>query len=230
MNYFGDDSSATADTPWLAFDNLAIWDKVLHLGRPIQWSRGTVIRRPGDPARQMFLICTGLIKVCAISRCGLQRTLWLMGPGSLLGEAALFGHKPYQHEILALQESRAYEFSGPEFTREILTHHPDLSHQLLLNLATKSYISSSQMESSTFLTGSQRIAKLLNGLDELHKNKEVKISHALMAEILGMHRVTVSNAIRLFKKVGFLEETPQGIRVIDSFGLANFVESPTTAR
>lgn len=230
MKHSEDENSASADTPWLAFDNFAIWNKVLHLGRPITWTRGTTIRRPGDPADEVFLIRSGLIKVCAISRTGLQRTLWLMGRGSVLGEAALFGGKPYQHEILSLQDSCAYEFKGQTLTQEIFANHPDLSHQLLLNLASKSYISSSQMEGMTFLTGSQRVAQLLNGLNRIHNNAEIKVSHALMAEMLGIHRVTVSNAIRLFKKVGFLDETPQGVHVIDSFGLKNFVESPSTTR
>ncbi|MFT0532163.1 hypothetical protein ACMHYJ_04915 [Castellaniella hirudinis] len=46
--------------------------------------------QPGDPASHLFLIRAGLLKVSAISRNGLQRTLWLMGTGSVPREAAWF--------------------------------------------------------------------------------------------------------------------------------------------
>lgn len=217
------------DTPWLVFDNLSIWDKVLHLGRRVSWPSGRRVCGPGDPAKSIFLIRSGLVKVSAISREGVQRTLWLMGPGSVLGEAALFSNKPYRHDISVVDAGEAYEFPERAVTRDLLQSHPDLSRQLLINIAAKSYIGSSQIEDAVFLSGPQRVARLLCGLSQVHRSASLPVSHAAIAEMLGIHRVTVSNTISLFKRAGFLDETTQGIKVVDPAGMAAFTrDTPAT--
>lgn len=225
-----DDFKKSIDVPWLVFDNLLIWDKVLHLGRRVNWRRGDRIHGPGDAARSIFLICSGLIKVSAISREGMQRTLWLMGPGSVLGEAAMLSNKPYRHEISVVEAGTAYEFPTLVVMRDLLESHPDLSRQLLINIAAKSYIGSSQVEDAVFLNGPQRVARLLCGLDQVHGGASLPVSHAAIAEMLGLHRVTVSNAIGLFRRTGFLAETTHGIRIVDAGGLAAYAQDAPDMR
>lgn len=221
---------ASIDTPWVVFDTLSIWDEVLPLGRRVVWTRGDRIRGPGDPAHSIFLIRSGLIKVSAVSREGVQRTLWLMGAGSVLGEAALFSGKPYRHEISVLESGEAWEFSEQVLMQELLEKHPALSRQLLMNIAAKSYIGSSQVEDAVFLNGPQRVARLLYGLDQVRQTAGLPVSHAAMAEMLGLHRVTVSNAIGLLRRAGFLDETTHGIRVIDPAGLVAYAQDPSAER
>ncbi|MBB6082876.1 Crp/Fnr family transcriptional regulator [Castellaniella defragrans] len=221
------DPGASIDTPWLVFDNLPIWDEVLYLGRRVVWPRGARIRGPGDPAHGIFLIRSGLIKVSAVSREGMLRTLWLMGAGSVLGEAALLSGKPYRHEISVMEPAEAHEFPEPVVMRELLEKYPALSRQLLVNIAAKSYIGSSQLEDAVFLNGPQRVARLLYGLDQVHRSSSLPVSHLAIAEMLGLHRVTVSNAIGLLRRAGFLDETTHGIRVADPDGLAAYAQDPS---
>ncbi|MHA3903198.1 Crp/Fnr family transcriptional regulator [Castellaniella sp. WN] len=214
----------------MVFDNLSIWDDVLHLGRRVVWTRGERIRKAGDPAHGIFLIRSGLIKVSAVSREGVQRTLWLMGAGSVLGEAALLSGKPYRHEISVLESGEACEFSEQVLMRELLEKHPALSRQLLINIAAKSYIGSSQIEDAVFLNGPQRVARLLYGLGQVHRSSGLSVSHTAMAEMLGLHRVTVSNAVSLFRRAGFLDETTHGVRVVDPDGLAAYAQDSSGGR
>lgn len=218
---------ASIDVPWVVFDNLSIWDEVLPLGRRIVWTRGERIRDPGDPAHSVFLIRSGLIKVSAVSQEGVQRTLWLQGAGSVLGEAALLSGKPYRHEISALERVEAHEFPASVIMRDLFEKHPALSRQLLVNIAAKSYIGSSQVEDAVFLNGPQRVARLLYGLDRLHRSASLPVSHREIAEMLGLHRVTVSNAIGLLRRAGLLDETTHGIRVADPAGLVAYAQGPS---
>ena len=93
--------------PWIVFRDQNCWEDVLHLGRKVAWRAGAMIQRPEDEVAGIFLLRSGTIKVAAASPGGLQRTLWLMGEGSVLGEAAMFGRHPYMHEIVALEDCAA---------------------------------------------------------------------------------------------------------------------------
>lgn len=209
--------------PWIEFKDQSGWDKVLHLGRKVTWKNKHVIQSPEDDVPSIFLVRSGMIKVAAASREGLQRTLWLMGPGSVLGEAAMFGHKPYMHHITAMENCVAYEFSRHVVVGQILVHHPDLSEALLANLAAKCYIMSSQVEESTFLSVPQRLGRFLYGLCLARNSRHLPLSHAMIADLLGIHRVTVSNTVSALKRAGLLDEHTHDIVVTDINALAAFL-------
>ncbi len=209
--------------PWIEFKDQSGWDKALHLGRKVTWKSKHVIQSPEDAVPSIFLIRSGVIKVAAASREGLQRTLWLMGPGSVLGEAALFGHKLYMHHITAVEDCEAYEFSRKVVFEQILVKYPDLSQALLRNLATKCYIMSSQVEESTFLSVPQRLGRFFYGLCLARNSRHLPLSHATIADLLGIHRVTVSNTVSAMKRAGLLDEHTHDIVVTDINALAAFL-------
>jgi CRP-like cAMP-binding protein len=209
--------------PWMEVKDQAIWDKALPLGHKVVWKNKSVIQMPEDEVTSIFLIRQGVIKVAAASSEGLQRTLWLMGPGSILGEAALFAHRNNSHHISAMEDCIAYEFSKQVVVGEILVRYPDLAEALLTNLATKSYIMSTQVEESAFLTAAQRLGRFLYGLCLARNSRHLPLSHGVIAELLGLHRVTVSNTISALKRSGLLEEHTHEIVVVDINALAAFL-------
>ncbi|TAM85159.1 Crp/Fnr family transcriptional regulator [bacterium] len=212
--------------PWIEFENQSNWDEALHLGRKVTWRRGATIDAPDDQANSIFLIRQGVVKVAAASRDGLQRTLWLMGPGSVLGEAAMFARsslRAYRHQVTAVEHCITHEFPRQVVINEILGRYPAISKALLSNLAAKSYIMSTQLEESLFLSVPQRLGRFLYGLCLARNSRHLTLSHAVIAELLGLHRVTVSNAIRILKRAGLLEDRAHGIVVADIHALAAFL-------
>ncbi len=216
----------SADIPWIFFEDQSPWDAVLPLGRQLSWPRKHIVRYPGDAAKSIFLIRSGTLKVSAGNGDGLQRTLWFMGGGSLLGEAALFGGKPYQHYVTAVEDSTAIEFSEAVVHEEILARHPELARLLLVNLAAKSYITSTQVEDVVFLTAPQRIGRFIVGFVQARNSQHLPFTHTAIAELLGIHRVTVSNTLSFFRRAGMIDETDHGITVKDSEALRDFVSNP----
>ncbi|MTJ81390.1 MAG: Crp/Fnr family transcriptional regulator [Telmatospirillum sp.] len=215
--------------PWIESKNQEIWDKALHLGRKVVWKNKSVVQAPDDEVNSIYLIRQGVIKVAAASSEGLQRTLWLMGPGSILGEASLFSNRRNSHHISAMEECVAYEFSKQVVVGEILVRYPDLAEALLTNLANKSYIMSTQVEESAFLSVPQRLGRFLYGLCLARNSRHLPLSHAVIAELLGLHRVTVSNTVSALKRTGLLEDHTHEIVVADINALAAFLisdESP----
>lgn len=215
-----DKAAGSPIIPWMEFKDQDRWDKALHLGRKIIWKAKAPIQSPDDEVTSIFLIRQGFIKVSAASSDGVQRTLWFMGPGSILGEAALFAGQRNTHHIAAVEDCVAYEFSKRCVVDDILVHYPDLGEALLTNLATKSYIMSTQVEESTFLSAYRRICRFFYGLCLQRGSRQISLSHTVIAELLGLHRVTVSNAIRDLKRRGLLDENGHDILVADLDALA----------
>ncbi|MCO5158777.1 MAG: Crp/Fnr family transcriptional regulator [Aquamicrobium sp.] len=208
--------------PWIVFRDQSCWDAVLHLGRKVAWRAGAVIQRPEDEVAGIFLLRSGTIKVAAASAGGLQRTLWLMGEGSVLGEAALFGRHPYMHEIVALEDCTAVEFPRAVVMDALLAHHPEVSAALLSNMAAKCYIMSTQVEDTTFLSAAQRLGRFLYGVCLTRGTRHVRLSHATIADLLGLHRVTVSNTVSALRRAGLIEDRTHDIVVADMARLAAF--------
>ena len=217
----------STDVPWLFFEDQSAWDAVLPLGREVFWPRKAIVRHPGDDANSIFLIRSGTLKVAAGSCDGLQRTLWFMGAGSLLGEAAMFSGKPYQHYVTAVEDSAAVEFAQDVVLDHILGRHPELSRLLLVNLAAKSYITSTQVEDVAFLTAPQRIGRFLFGFSQARDSLQLPLTHTTIAELLGIHRVTVSNALGAFRRIGILDETEHCITLKNIEALQAFVSDPS---
>lgn len=210
--------------PWITFPDQGCWEGVLHLGRKVEWKAGDVIQRPEDAVSAIFLLRSGTIKVAAASAGGLQRTLWLMGEGSVLGEAAMFGRHPYMHEIVATEDCVAFEFSRATVMETLLPRHPAVSAALLSNMAAKCYIMSTQVEDTTFLSAPQRLGRFLYGVCLARGARHVPLSHATIADLLGLHRVTVSNAISALRRAGLLQNRTHDIIVADVARLARFIE------
>ena len=217
----------STDVPWLFFEDQSAWDAVIPFGKDVFWPRKTIVRHPGDEAKSIFLIRSGTLKVAAGSCDGLQRTLWFMGAGSVLGEAAMFSGKPYQHYVTVVEDSAAVEFSQDVVLDHILGRHPELSRLLLVNLAAKSYITSTQIEDVAFLTAPQRIGRFLFGLCQARNSLQLPLTHTTIAELLGIHRVTVSNALGVFRRTGILDETDHCITLKDIEALKAFVSDPS---
>lgn len=213
--------------PWIAFPDQSCWEEVLHLGRKVAWKAGAVIQRPEDEVSGIFLLRSGVIKVAAASPGGLQRTLWLMGEGSVLGEAAMFGRHPYMHEIVAVEDCAAVGFPRAAVMDVLLARHPAISAALLSNMAAKCYVMSTQVEDTTFLSAAQRLARFLYGVCLTRGGNRVALSHATIADLLGLHRVTVSNAVSALRRDGLLEDATHDIVVTDLARLAAFIEGGT---
>lgn len=223
MNMHSAEFGHSPIVPWIEFRDQTCWDKVLHLGRKIAWKPKSFIQRPDDEVNGIYLLRSGMIKVAAASREGLQRTLWLMGPGSILGEAAMFGHHPYMHHITTMEECVGYEFSKRTVIEQLLPQHPAISVALLSNIASKCYILSSQIEDSTFLSVPQRLGRFFYGLCLARNSRHLPLSHATIAELLGIHRVTVSNTVSALKRTGLLDDDTHEIIISDINALAAFL-------
>jgi CRP/FNR family transcriptional regulator, cyclic AMP receptor protein len=72
----------------------------------VEYPRGTVLFREGDPCDAVFVVCSGRIKVSVTSREGRTMILRIADAGDVLGMSAALGDEPFEVTAESLEPSR----------------------------------------------------------------------------------------------------------------------------
>lgn len=206
--------------PWIMTQLHVDWQTVLPLGFPKTWPKKSLVHDIADPASEVVLILEGLLTIVALGSNGGQRTIGILGPGSVLGEAAFFCDFAYRHKIRCVEPCKGVIFKR-DAVLNIIHNNNNLMLYLFRNLAMKSYMMSTQLECTTFMTCEQKIAHFLYHVAVEQQKKswiyEIVSRRSLVtiSELLGLHRVTVTKTINSFKKDGILKKDVDGIDVCD---------------
>jgi hypothetical protein len=95
------------------------------IGIMMSHARGAKLFTEGDPARNVFVICFGQVKISSTSRDGKTMILKIAGPGDVMGLSAVLANVP--HEVTAeaiepcqvktVRQAGVCRFSGPPRNR-----------------------------------------------------------------------------------------------------------------
>lgn len=217
--------------PWLVSPEHEDWKKVEHLGRPMRWGRKSVVYDIGAPSSEIVLIREGLLRIIALGYNGEQRTIGILGPGSLLGESSLFCGVENQHVIRVVEPCTGVVFGKDVVFDEIISNYPSLTVCMCRNMATKSYIMSTQLECTTFMTSEQKIAHFLYHLASEQKRgtplyqRLARLPLVTIGELLGLHRVTTTNIVNGLRREGILASDTAHLKVCDVGGLVDILHA-----
>lgn len=212
-------------------DSSGIWEKVLPLGEEKRWSRKKILYDFGDAVDGIILITEGMVKIVASDWNGNLRSIGILGPGSVLGEAAFFHDHAYKHMICCVESGVGMIFSRKIILEHIIPAFPDILLYIMRNLAKKSYMMSTQLECVSFLACEQLIALFLYHLGvEQEKDSRIYLKLAAsslitVGELLGMHRVTVTRIVNAFKREGLISLASGKIHINDMAALVRVIYS-----
>jgi len=185
-------------------------------GEIVSKYKGTHLFREGDVADACFIIEEGdveLYRVVGAERSVVSR----IGPGSVVGDIAMFQERPYLSSARAITATRVLRLERGRLI-PLLMARPVLAMRWLVN-------GLSQLESTQ-----RRIIRLMNrtvieqvaGLldDEVDSYGDVLLSQAAIAELLGVSRQSVNEALTVLRKDGAIETGYRRITVVDADRLA----------
>jgi CRP-like cAMP-binding protein len=178
--------------------------------------KGTHLFREGDFANACFIIEEGEVELYRTS--GSDRSVVSrIGPGSVVGDIAMFQERPYLSSARALRTTKVLQLERDRLI-PLLLARPILAMRWLVN-------GLSQLESTQ-----QRIIRLMNRtvleqvagllLDEQDSYGEVLLSQAAIAELLGASRQSVNEALARLRKEGSIDTGYRRITVVEEDGLA----------
>jgi CRP-like cAMP-binding protein len=179
---------------------------------------GKVLFRQGDPPSALFCLEKGRIRVATLGHDGAQTVLREMGPGDLIGCAAVFRLVPYPATAVAVSESTAMAWAAEDFLR-LMRQFPQLGENALAIVGERTLQMLDRVRLANTGTAEQRVAAaLLQALgDSREKSKEriVHLSRQELAEFSGVTLFSVSRFIAKWTRERIVEGGRRRIAILD---------------
>lgn len=172
---------------------------------------GTHLFKEDEPALAAFLVESGEVEVYRGSGNN-RRVVSRVGPGSVLGDIAMFRNTPYISSAQAVGRVRAFRFDRDRLLPE-LGKHPAICMRWLV--AGLSQLEETQRRVIHLMhkTVLGQVSDLL--LEEADLRGEVHFSQSTIATLLGVSRQSVNEALGRLRDQDVVETGYRYIRVID---------------
>lgn len=208
-------------SPWIGAQN-RIWQSVLYLGQKRCYNKGSVILAIGQPIDHLYYLHTGQVKYFTISSEGNEKIMWYLDKGNVFGAAPFFDKRPVANAITAIEKCEVYCFPRSYFNDEIVPKYPELVTNLIQSMAYKTRLAVNRGGDAACLLS--RVSKILFYVAQRQSNNQAigkvvcpkGISQQELAFILGVHRVTLNNAIAQLKREGIIGHIGKRNLVINS--------------
>jgi len=224
-----DISLCSSASPWISSSGRE-WEPVLYLANKKEYGKYAIIIDIGDEVNHLYYLKKGQIKMTALSKSGIEQTIWHIDAPNVFGEVPFFHRQPCKFQILATTSCEVYSFNR-EFVLSELANHPQFVNYVLKVLAQKVRILSSRIEDLIFANPVARIAKLLlllayqkGAIKGNSCSVELPLTHQELANLTGLHRVTVTNALNKLCDNGTVLKNKDNILIKDLNGLRLLTE------
>jgi CRP-like cAMP-binding protein len=162
----------------------------------------------GEPAKQVFYIQEGSIKVSVTSAAGKEAVVAILGAGDFLGEACLVGQPLWIATATAMTPTSALVIQKAEMLRLLHAEH-EFSDRFISYMVTRSLRTEEDLIDQLFNSSEKRLARTLLLLARYGKPSQAmtlpNVSQTVLAEMIGTTRTRVNFFMNKFKKLGFIE-------------------------
>lgn len=179
---------------------------------------GTHLFREGQAADRCYIVKDGEVELYrhgASTRLPFGR----LGPGGVVGDIAMFQHRPYLSSARAVGEVRAIRLDRHELI-SLLLERPVLALRWLVNGLTQLETTQQRVIRLMHRSVAEQVAGVL--VDERDTFGEVRMSQAVIGEMLGASRQSVNESIARLRTEGVIATGYRTITVLDADRLSLF--------
>ena len=137
-------------------------DELAASAETLYWSRGQIVFEEGEQGNECFLLHTGAVKVVRRFPDGRRVTLARMGPGSVVGELALFNGERRSATVEAVEPTVAVALAG-ERVMSLLRGDAEAALSVAVGLAERLRASNERLFEHALATVAGRVAATLLG-------------------------------------------------------------------
>lgn len=199
--------------------------------KPIELAGGEYLFREGDDIRSTFFLTKGLVKLSSETAEGYSKTIFLHKPGSLIGFQELQKKEDRKPAILngrAITKSSLVALDGREFG-DYLKSHGDACYAMAQYLFSMLSLQTSEAVNASMYSVLERFSALLLTLaQELGATEEpalLPFSNAELAEMLGVHVNSITNAVSALRRSGCIDRQRSYLAIIDFAKLRQTADS-----
>lgn len=172
------------------------------------FKKGQEVFSQGQPARKMFLLKGGRVKLSKLTESGEELTLDLRQAGDFLGEAMLLEDTFYPLTATCLEDTLICGFDKPGFEKLVLDH-PNIGLQVIKNLSRRIDWLTSRVGSLSLSNLEERLYQVLSQVAREHGvparqgySIQFPLTHEELGFLVGAHRVSVTRALKSLKETG----------------------------
>jgi CRP/FNR family transcriptional regulator len=199
------------------------------LGTMQRLQEGQTVFHEGDPARRVFMLTYGSLKIYTLLLDGRRQVTGFMFPGDFLGVAV---DGEYAFTIEALERSELWWFSRDAFTR-FVDQNPSIERELYHLSAHELAAAQQQMVLLGRKTAAERLASFFFELLERQERAgtgegqilDLPMNRLDMADYLGLTKETVSRMLAELRSRGLIRLAAQNrVEVLDRAGLVDLAQ------
>jgi CRP-like cAMP-binding protein len=172
--------------------------------------KGESIYIQGDPADSIYFIRTGRIKVAVLSSAGKEAVISMRVSGGICGEECLVAQLTRPSTVTALEDSTLLRIEKSEMLHALHTHS-ELSREFIEMLLKRSLDLEEDLCDQLFNNSERRLARVLIKLALLRQAEALpevaipRMSHEVLAEMVGTTRARISKFMNKFKKMKLID-------------------------
>ena len=200
-------SKASSRRP--AFDVKLFLDSAGLKRKVTQFLAKEIIFAQGDPAKNVFYIQEGSVKLAVVNESGKEAVVAILGLGDFLGEGCLAGQPNCMATATAMTPTSALVIEKNEMIRVLHGEH-EFSDRFIAYMLTRNIRVEEDLIDQLFNSTEKRLARtllLLARFGEHGKPDKIipQMSQETLAEIIGTTRSRVNFFMNKFRKLGFIQ-------------------------
>jgi CRP/FNR family cyclic AMP-dependent transcriptional regulator len=191
-----------------AFNVQAFLDSAGASRKIVAYRRSQKICAQGDPATCVMYIQNGGVKLSVVNEVGKEAVVGILGPGDFFGEGCLAGQRICMGTATAIVPTSILFIEKNEMIRVLHAEHA-LSDRFLSYMLARNIRTEEDLIDQLFNSSEKRLARTLlllarYGEEPQPKKILLKISHEMLAGMIGTTRSRVSFFMNKFRKLGFI--------------------------
>jgi CRP/FNR family cyclic AMP-dependent transcriptional regulator len=181
------------------------------LGRTVvQLQANQPLFSQGDPADTVFYIQKGRVRLAVVSKSGKEATIALLGPGDFVGESCITSEHSVRLTAASTVTACTVLRIGRDEMLRVLHRQHQFSDLFMAFLLARNARIQDDLVDQLFNSSEKRLARILLLLAQFGKPGKAeavipKISHQMLAQMIGTTRSRVTFFLNRFRKLGFIE-------------------------
>ena len=174
------------------------------------YSRKETIYAQGDPANHVMYIQKGGVKLTVVNHAGKEAVIGILGEGDFFGESCLAGHSIRLSTATTLTAASLMVIERNSMSR-VLHEERALSDRFIAYMLGRNIRIEEDLVDQLFNSSEKRLARALLLLARYGKQNRPakmplpKVSHEMLAEMIGTTRPRVNFFMNKFRKMGFID-------------------------
>lgn len=191
-------------------------DEIIARGKVREWPEGSMISPKENKLDGIFYVKRGVVRVLRPSLAGPRRTLFIVNDGHFFFEAHYFCARQLFSQADVVRTATLAFFSC-KTVRELLASSECFRDQLFQSLSFKALIMGTELLAGAYANPPEHIMLILGKLPgiKVGDGTEVKVTQDELAELAGLHRVSINRTLRKLEDEGRLRLMRGRIIIMD---------------